>query len=280
MVDMISTKLVDGLQHAITYEAKVGGSPANFGRFCHMQGGKINLHASVGADGIGDMCLQALKQAGIDTKNVARIHEKPTSVILVARSLSTPEFLPYRDADVMLNSISRESLDSCEIFHTSSFALSHDPAQGVLLQAMKEIQNQNKSISIDWNYSEKIWEQHNNSREVLQTAMTENTLLKISMDDVTRFWNNCNSVEVAKQYLDAYPNKMICLTDGAAGVHYKEGQGAWRFKTALPAQVKDTTGAGDAFWSGFIIAHRAGKNIDECVDNALSIARRRLEGEF
>jgi fructokinase len=39
----------------------------------------------------------------------------------------------------------------------------------------------------------------------------------------------------------------------------------------------DSTGAGDAFWSGFLFAYIKEKTIDECLDIALKLAALKLQ---
>jgi fructokinase len=59
---------------------------------------------------------------------------------------------------------------------------------------------------------------------------------------------------------------------------YKTENGNWTFEPALMVKrVVDTTGAGDAFWAGFIATYLEGHAIDGCVMNALQKAANKIQ---
>jgi sugar/nucleoside kinase (ribokinase family) len=58
--------------------------------------------------------------------------------------------------------------------------------------------------------------------------------------------------------------KIVVVTDGPEGAYAFDGQKAL-FMPTVPAPVVERTGAGDAFGSGFMAAHLAGKKLEECL---------------
>lgn len=70
----------------------------------------------------------------------------------------------------------------------------------------------------------------------------------------------------------------VCLTLGQDGVKLSQKN---KKVIALPAikvdKVMDTTGAGDAFWSGFLFAYIKEKPIEECLKVALQLAALKLQ---
>ncbi|WP_281275052.1 PfkB family carbohydrate kinase [Filimonas effusa] len=72
----------------------------------------------------------------------------------------------------------------------------------------------------------------------------------------------------------------MCLTCGSEGVHYKAASGNWQHMPAQPVTVKNATGAGDAFWAGFISAWNVKQTLDDCVHHGIEIASRKLSGDL
>ena len=118
-----------------------------------------------------------------------------------------------------------------------------------------------KKISIDWNFAPSIWQ---DDGKLIFTRICKNRpLLKMSMDDVERFLGKQVSEEEARNYLSTLTTTVTCLTCGKDGVWYSDNNDtSWKYMPAISvAEVRDTTGAGDAFWSGFLHAYLA-KAID------------------
>ena len=280
LIDLITTDLVNDLSKAESFQTRVGGSAANFARFCSKLGTPVKLLATVGKDSFGDLALENLKSAGLSSDLINRLPFHNTSVIIVSKSHDTPEFIPYRDADQHIAPVAHLLIETCCVLHSTAFALSREPARDNILSAFEFAKKAGKQLSIDWNYAEKIWGPGNNPLAVFDQVMSYQPLLKMSMDDACRFWNMTGNVDEVKQKMDQYPFAGVCLTNGAAGVHYKMYGEQWKHKDNLPTNVIDVTGAGDAFWSGFITAWLSKVSMDVAVDNALSVAKCRLEQQI
>jgi fructokinase len=136
------------------------------------------------------------------------------------------------------------------------------------------------AVSVDWNYAEPVWGRNNDASEVFRQLMQYQPLLKVSMDDVERFKGKALNTETAKHYLQTLPAGIICLTCGAEGVWYKSDESDWQHMPAVPVIVKDATGAGDAFWAGFLTDWMAGQLLANCVQRGIVTAAQRLRGEM
>jgi sugar/nucleoside kinase (ribokinase family) len=277
LVDLVTTEVVNDLSESNMLQIKSGGSCANFASFCQKQDIPLQLIAAVGKDGLGKKILASLEEKNIDTSHIIQHKYFETSMIVVAKSFDTPDFVPYRKADYHIAAIPENLVGDCSIIHTTAFALSKQPAQTNILNAFFCASEWGKKISVDWNYALKIWGHDNNAQEIFEKIISMKPLLKVSMDDVDRFWGASSNIETAKKILEKYDTEVTCLTCGEDGVWYRIHDSPWKYKPVLPANVIDVTGAGDAFWSGFISSYYKGNNPDECVDNALFFAMQRLE---
>ncbi len=277
LADLITTEVVIDLSETRLLKLKPGGSCCNFATFCKKQGAPLKLIGTVGKDGFGKIILDSLEKDGVNTENILQHKYLETSVIIVAKSHATPEFIPYRQADFNIATIPKNLIDENKVIHTTAFALSKQPAQTNILDALEYANNLGKTISVDWNYALKIWGHDNNAQEIFGKIIAMKPLLKVSMDDVDRFWGVENNIEKAKKILEKFDTKTTCLTCGEKGVWYLVKNNEWHYKPVLPTNVIDVTGAGDAFWSGFVSSYIKNEKVDLCIDNALYLAKQRLE---
>ncbi|AHJ97306.1 carbohydrate kinase family protein [Hymenobacter swuensis] len=280
LVDILTTDFVGDLSQVTTLQAVAGGSPANLCRFVQRCGGTACLVAAVGQDGLGEILLRNLTAAGLSTRHVHQLPDRATSIIVVGRSRDTPAFIPYRSADRYLPPIDPTLIAEATLVHTTAFALSRQPAQDHILEALATAYDQGRSVSVDWNYAAPIWRRADNAPDVWQRLLAYEPLLKVSLDDVARFGKVPATAEAAREFLRDTPARVLCLTCGSDGVWYRSRGGDWQHQAAPPVQVLDATGAGDAFWAGFLTSWMRQATVAECVQAGISTAARRLQGQL
>ena len=65
--------------------------------------------------------------------------------------------------------ISKNVLQESNIFHTTCFALSKEPAQSTILKKAEEAFNLGCKLSIDLNYTKKLWDTQEEAIRVIKT---------------------------------------------------------------------------------------------------------------
>ena len=262
------------------YHRYLGGSTANVAMNSARLGLKSTLVATVGNDGFGEYIFKRFEEVGISSKNIKKLEEKSSSVIFVSRSQGTPDFIPFREADNVIteNQIPKELLLNSKIFHTTCFALSKDPAQTTILKKAKEAYNLGCKLSIDLNYAKEIWQSREEALEVIKTYCSFNPLIKISEDDMFRLFEKKLQHQEIFEFFHDLNVDIVCLTLGGKGVKLSQkGAKIIQFPAIKIEKVLDTTGAGDAFWSGFLFAYIKEKNIEDCLQVALKLAALKLQ---
>jgi fructokinase len=277
VADLISTEDIASLATPHLFVTSQGGSAANVCANLKWMGIDATLIASVGADGLGTYLINELKAIGLSTQHISCLQKHQTSVIFVGKNNATPDFIAYRNADKFIQPLEDTLISDCAILHTTAFALSKQPARSQILKAIKKVYKANGLLSVDWNFASPIWED-DDGMEVFELINTKSTLLKISMDDLHRFTGKQLSIAEAISWLNRLQMKVICLTCGKQGVWFKTDDSSWTHKPALTAKAAiGVTGAGDAFWAGFLAQILKRDSIESSIDHALFIARQKVE---
>ncbi len=259
------------------YQLFAGGSPANLANNLAYLGNKVALIGTIGKDEIGDFLLKNIKKSGLNSTFIKKCSQ-PTSLILVNKTKGTPNFEAYRSADreITRAQIDRTALKKAKLFHTSCFALSREPARSTIMESTEIALDAGVQISIDLNYAEKIWKKPKKAKKLVEEYISKGALLKISDVDYRRLYKS--EIEHPEKILDKFLSmgaKQVCLTLGDKGVWAADTEN----ETFLPSRkikIVDTTGAGDAFWSGYLTAWLAGKSIVDCAKSGRAVAEYKL----
>ncbi|MFN7100347.1 MAG: carbohydrate kinase family protein [Flavobacterium sp.] len=280
LVDFIGHQENVMINETRDYHRYLGGSPTNVAMNATRLGLNTIMVATVGNDGFGSYIAERLNEVGVNTNHLSVLDDKSTSVIFVSRSEGTPDFIPYRSADCCIyeEQITKDILANTSIFHTTCFALSKNPAQKTILKKAQEAYDLGCKLSIDLNYARKLWKSHKKAFKVIDAYCQFNPLIKISEDDMLRlFEKELPHEEIFKFFHDKGVDT-VCLTLGSKGVKLSQkGHEIIQMPAIKIDKVMDSTGAGDAFWSGFLFAYIKEKSTQECLDIALKLAALKLQ---
>ena len=135
LIDFISEDYIENFSKASSFRQFQGGSPANMCLNMHLLGNNTKLVCSIGSDAMGKFLYQKVSNYGINCDDVAIIPNTPSTLILVTRSRTTPDFEAYRTADCQISMEQLADAKNSRIFHTTCFALSKKPAQTNIMKA-------------------------------------------------------------------------------------------------------------------------------------------------
>lgn len=280
LIDFIGHEMNTSINRTKDYHRFLGGSPTNVAVNATRLGLKSVLVATCGEDGLGEYIVRKLKANHVITSQIRKSETHPTSVIFVSKSTSTPDFIPYREADCQIeeSQIPNDLLESAKIFHTTCFALSKNPARTTIVESAKRAKALGLLTSIDINFSERIWPNREEAKQVLEEYLSTNPLVKLSEDDCYRLFAEAKTEDFIFEYFHGLGASTICLTKGKDGVVLSNVDYGMFHQKALPVEdIKDTTGAGDAFWTGFLYAQLLDKNFEETITIAQKLAVLKLQ---
>lgn len=272
LIDFISTDFAERLEEASNFKRLFGGSPANMCMNMARLGNNAVLVSTVGEDELGNYLIAEVESLGVDCSYMGRAHQ-PTTLILVTRSKEVSKFEAYRgaDAQILATQLPDTLLKQTRLFHTTCFGLSLAPAQHTIINAAQRASQLDVQLSIDANYAQKIWPDRKRAQEVVKSYCGYGALVKMSEVDWERLYESpLKEPSEAAAFLLSLGAKEVCLTLGSEGCYVATEQEA-HFLEARQVEVKDTTGAGDAFWSGYLTAW-----LDDCSLLERAMAGRRM----
>jgi fructokinase len=280
LIDFIGHEVNTPIKKTKDYHRFLGGSPTNVAVNAARLGLKSALVATCGQDGLGDYIVRKLKSNNVITSQIRKSNSRPTSVIFVSKSTGTPDFIPFREADCRINQsqIPDDLLVSAKIFHTTCFAVSKKPARTTILESAKKAKSFGLQTSIDINFSERIWPDREEAKLVLKEYLSTNPLVKLSEDDCYRLFAETKTEEFIFDYFHNLGASTICLTKGKDGVVLSDKNEGMFYQNAHKIdEIIDTTGAGDAFWTGFLYAQFLKKNFNDTITIAQKLAVLKLQ---
>lgn len=280
LIDFIGHQSGVGIDETRDYHRYLGGSPTNVAMNLDRLGLRALMVATVGNDGFGDYIFKRFSETSMTTDYIVRHEDKATSVIFVSKSEGTPDFIPYRDADccILESQIPKGVLSDAKIFHTTCFALSKNPAQSTILKKAEEAFHLGCQLSIDVNYAKELWDSKIEALDIIKAYCKFNPLVKISEDDMERLFERHLPHNDIFEFFHSEGVDSVCLTLGSKGVILSQkGQPVIQLPAIEVEKVLDATGAGDAFWSGFLFAYIKGKPVGECLNVALQLAALKLQ---
>ena len=257
--DFETAEFVQTLDEATLFKRTPGGNPASLAINMARLNNKAMLAATVGLDDMGEVLKRHLDRMGVDTTCVAQV-EEPSTLLLTMRSANSANLQVYRGADSMLSirQFPFQSFDDIGVFHSTCFALSRNPSRHVILQAAERAQRAKCLVSIDINYSEKIFPDRIEAKKAVSEFCRYKALVKLNQQDWKRLYEeNAMAPEAIVEHFLKIGAAEVCFVGekgyyvgNAADIHF------------LPFRGEDT-GAGDAFLAGYLTARLDDKKLQE-----------------
>lgn len=278
LIDLISTEMAPSLRETVEFRRHQGGSVANIALNSAKLGMRSALVAKIGIGAFGQYLKRELGRFGVLTDYLVMDHHVRTTMVFVARTAGTPDFEVARQGDALLrpDEVPEAAVSRARLVHASTFALSREPCRSAVRYVLRLAREQGKLVSLDPNYHPEVWPNLFEARAVLGELYPLVDLTKPSLDDAERLFGPGHTPE---QYVDMFSTlgaRTIVLTMGAQGILLCHEGRLERFPPRV-IDVADATGAGDAFWSGFLVAWLDGQPPERCVLFAREVVERKLQ---
>ena len=234
-----------------TMAAHPGGAPANFLAALTKFGCRTALLGKVGTDTFGDLLLNTLRSAGIETKGMVRTDEVFTTLAFVTFDEGGDRKFafarkPGADTCISFDELDLSLIDEAKVFHFGTLSLTHEPARTATCRAVAYAKEKGKLITYDPNLRKPLWDSMEEAKTQLIWGLSQADVVKIS-DEEVEFLFDLGVEEGAKHILDTYGVKLVFVTCGADGCFFKNAVAEGHVPSLKNISVIDTTGAGDIF---------------------------------
>ncbi|CQR53951.1 carbohydrate kinase family protein [Paenibacillus riograndensis] len=259
-----------------TYHPFFGGAPSNIAMNISRLGIRPIVASAVGNDRLGFFLVESLKKAGIDTKCV-QIVEDSTSLVLITKSTSTPVPIFYRAADYQLAYTPEleQAVLKAGFVHFSCWPISMEPSRQTINRVIEAAKRRGIPVCFDPNYHPQVWRKGEDGTAYVKKIISQADIVKPSEDDAERLFGRDTPENQVQKYI-ALGAGLVIMTLGKDGAIVSNGQETARFET-LAHEVVDTTGAGDAFWSGFYTALVRGATVREALRSGFAVSAFKLK---
>lgn len=237
-----------------SYIRNAGGAPANVAIAAVRNGLTAGMYCKLGNDDFGKFLIKTLQENGVTPLVPTFCDEATTTMAFVSLNEHNDRSFTFArkpGADMMLDrsEIKKEELEQCRMLQAGSCSLSAGKAAGATKYAMQTAHELGKLVCFDINYRNLMWKDDKDActKEVLSILQYVD-FLKLSEEEVDMVGGRDNILNTMKEYEIA----AVVFTLGDAGAEVFFDGASYSVPGYKADQVADTTGAGDAFWGGFL----------------------------
>ena len=250
-----------------SYNISPGGKGSNQAIAIARLGGNVSLISKLGKDNYGNLALKTFKENKINSLTIIHSSDFQTGVagIMVDKKTGknainvitgAPSTLTIPEVDKYINTIKNSKI----------FLTQLEVPKDVTLHCLKAAKKNNVITILNPAPASEITEEFFNNIDYFTPNETEAefyTGVKIS---------NKKEAKAAAHKLLNLGVKKVIITLGENGLFYSDGKEDIYIKALLLNNVRDTTGAGDAFNGGFAYALSRNKTIKDSLNLANKVA--------
>lgn len=274
LIDMISTNTGD-LVGSKGFLKKFGGAPANTSADLAKLGVPVRFIGKVGDDPFGHFLKGTLDEYGVDTNSLILSETEKTTLAFVSLTESGErDFTFYKGAHEAINPSEVDLPKDTFLFHFGSLTQTNETANKATNKLIDQAHSVDAIISYDPNIRESLWGDINRAKETILDTAKKVDILKINEDEA-RILSGQEDISKAGNTLFTDNLEAIFITLGKEGCYYKTKENEGFVPVPIAVKPVDTTGAGDAFNAGYILAiHKTSKRIQEMTKEELESGLR------
>jgi 5-dehydro-2-deoxygluconokinase len=249
-VDIYPLQVGVGLEDVETFGKFLGGSPTNVAVAAARYGLRAGVVTRTGADPFGAYVRRALREFGVDDRQVGVVDGLPTPVTFC--EIFPPDRFPlyfYRtptapDLQVRAGELDLDAIADAKVFWLTGTGLCQEPSRGAHRAALRARRRRQHTV-LDLDYRPMFWPSAGDATAALAEVLPDVTVAVGNLDEVEVAVGTRDPERAARALLDRGP-ALAVVKMGGDGVYASTG-GEAAHAVQLPVQVLNGLGAGDAF---------------------------------
>lgn len=244
------------------FQLDVGGAESNVTSHLAQLGIAAAWASRLGNDFLGDRILRTLRRRGVDTTLVEQRTDAATAVYVKDPGNGVLYYRTGSAASTMDRTFALGlPLDGVEFVHVTGITPALSPAcldmVEMLFERVRALPH--VTLSFDVNFRRSLWSSLAEGARALLSLARRADLVFVGLDEARALWGSDTVDDV--RALIPEPERLVVKNDAIGATEYLGTKAT--FMAALPVQVVEPVGAGDAFAAGYLAAALEGEGSAE-----------------
>ena len=245
---------------------------------------QVSFLSCVGIDTVSDSMVSFMQNAGISTKNIARIPGKSSGLYMIHLEKGERSFSYWRENSAARNLASdparlENAFQSAAAIYFSGITVAILPEEDreTLLNSLLRARNSGRKVIFDPNLRPNLWPDTDvMCREVSRAASVADIVLP-SFDDEALHFGDHSLQHTIERYHDLGA-ELVVLKNGSGEILAAESESQpISYVPELILNTIDTTAAGDSFNAGFLAAFLSGDAIESAIRQGSQLSAKVIQ---
>lgn len=225
---------------------------------------QVGYFTRVGVDAFSDQLVDFIESSRMDARTILRDPERSLGLYLISLQGAERHFSYWRDSSAarcLADDVAAlaEATQDSSLIHVSGITLAviGDRGRRNLIDVLRQARSAGAVVSFDPNVRARLWQDRSELRLAMQAILEVVDIALPSFDDEAQLWGDVDP-EATLTRLELAGVTEIVVKNGALDMSYSAAGRRGLAPTPEIRDVRDTTGAGDAFNAGYLAARLAG----------------------